>query len=441
MFASMEGISMNGAGAARLSFLLLTFCAIGLQGADTWTIFNKTNSALPVNYIRSAAIDDSGNLRVGTHGGSLAKLGGTTWTVYAPSFSDPAFSSFTSIASGANGLQWVGTDGGGLLRFDGNQWSAFTAATSGIPGDFINAVVTDSTGAVWVGTEEGGLARYAGTQWTVFDTVNSDLPDNSISSLAAGNGCIWIGVRNVYTKKGALCKITGSTIIVYDTANSGLPGRYVYAVAIDRNGVVWAGTNKGLVSFDGSQWMVFSPVNSGMPYGMIFTLSIDNIGNKWMGAGNLFPGGGGLLKLSGSQWTLYSMSDSGIPDNYVWSVACAAGTVWVGTEFGGVAGVANESSALCPHSLQASAADLHCAMKIDKRQCVITARIPYSGIAVLRIFDSRGREIARLHEGPSDTGVLKVLWPPRANGNSAGGFYISELLFRGSRFATGIVMP
>jgi ligand-binding sensor domain-containing protein len=427
--------------AAKISAFLLAFCLIGSRGAETWSTYTMANSPLPTNYIRSCAIDDSGNLWVGTHGGALATFRGTSWTIYTPPFPDPSFSSLTSVAAARNGMKWAGTDGGGLLRFDGSRWDAFTTATSGIPGDFINAVVIDSSGAVWIGAEDGGVARYAAAQWTVFDTANSALPDNSVSALAAGNGCMWIGVRNVYAKKGGLCKLTGSTMIVYDTANSGLPGEYVYAVAIDKNGIVWAGTNKGLASFNGSEWRTFSAMDSGMPYNTIFTLSIDSSGNKWMGAGNSYPGGGGLLKFSGTQWTLFAMSNSGIPDNYVWSVACDGDAIWIGTEFGGVAGLVDGSPALRPRHAPAPTADLHCAINTRTRQCAIKAGLPFSGTAVLRILNSKGQEIARLHDGVADAGILNVLWPAKANGKIAGGLYICDLIANGFRGESKFLLP
>jgi hypothetical protein len=245
----------------------------------------------------------------------------------------------------------------------------------------------------------------------------------------------------VYAKKGGLCKLTGSTMIVYDTANSGLPGMYVYAIAGDRNGIVWVGTNKGLASFNGSEWRIFSPMDSGMPYNTIFTLSIDSSGNKWMGAGNSYPGGGGLLKLSGPQWTLFAMGNSGIPDNYVWSVACGGNSVWVGTEFGGVAGLVNGSSALHPRPFLATTVDLHCAISIETRQCAFKARLPFSGVAILRILNSKGQEIARLHDGTADAGSLRALWPKKANGKTAGGLYIGELIANGVRYESKFLLP
>ena len=46
------------------------------------TFYNKANSGLPDNDVRSLAIDGSGNKWIGTYDGGLAKFDGKNWTVY-----------------------------------------------------------------------------------------------------------------------------------------------------------------------------------------------------------------------------------------------------------------------------------------------------------------------------------------------------------------------
>ena len=61
----------------------------------------------------------------------------------------------------------------------------------------------------------------------------------------------------------------------------GLPSDRVYAIAQDRNGVMWFGTDRGLAKYDGRR--IHAVVSEGLPSGRVLALKLDMDGALWVG--------------------------------------------------------------------------------------------------------------------------------------------------------------
>jgi len=96
-----------------------------------WTLYNTSNSPLPGEYVYWIAIDASGNKWIGDGGdwngstyvrGGLACLrqDGVNWTIYNTSNSGLPANYVRSIAIDASGNKWIATYGGGLAEFNEN---------------------------------------------------------------------------------------------------------------------------------------------------------------------------------------------------------------------------------------------------------------------------------------------------------------------------------
>jgi hypothetical protein len=89
------------------------------------------------------------------------------------------------------------------------------------------------------------MAKYDGAAWTVFNSLNSGVADDFIWSIAFDTGgVLWAGSET------GLSIYDGKSWTPYTVNNSGLPGTGVNAVAIDRNGLAWIGTTNGLASYN-----------------------------------------------------------------------------------------------------------------------------------------------------------------------------------------------
>jgi ligand-binding sensor domain-containing protein len=89
-----------------------------------------------------------------------------------------------------------------------------------------------------------GAVRYHQGKWDYLDTSNSALPSNEVRAIRTDTkGVVWLG-----TDEG-LVSFDGKRWTRYDKANSGLPGNKIRTIAFDKKGAVWVGTDKGLASY------------------------------------------------------------------------------------------------------------------------------------------------------------------------------------------------
>ncbi|MFM9028226.1 MAG: T9SS type A sorting domain-containing protein, partial [Bacteroidota bacterium] len=80
-----------------------------------------------------------------------------------------------------------------------------------------------------------------------YNTGSSNIPTNSLTSLTFDS------LQNLYIgsfDKGLIKKV-GNSFVYWDTQNSVMPDNLVYAVLVERNGIIWCGTEThGVVRFD-----------------------------------------------------------------------------------------------------------------------------------------------------------------------------------------------
>jgi hypothetical protein len=112
------------------------------------------------------------------------------------------------------------------------------------------------------------------------------------------------------------------------TTDDGLVSDAIRALAVDRLGFRWVGTDKGLSQFDGrSNWVTWD-YGDGLASNFINCIVIDALGNKWIGTDR------GLSKYNGKTFTTYGVAN-GFPDGNVNALAIDAnGYFWVGTNKG-----------------------------------------------------------------------------------------------------------
>ena len=112
----------------------------------------------------------------------------------------------------------------------------------------------------------------------------------------------------------------------------GLPSSVVWAIAQDKEGYLWLGTDEGPVRFDGARFIPWEPLGPTLlPKAPVRAICATRDGSIWFGLGNT----GGVSRLSDGQLRNYGASD-GLPDGAAVTVLLAdpAQTVWAGTSVG-----------------------------------------------------------------------------------------------------------
>lgn len=142
------------------------------------------------------------------------------------------------------------------------------AGNGNLPGSKVYSMATDKNGEVWVGTDAGIAVFYNPanifTSGSDFDAQQILVPRNDGSGLAdilLGSATVtaitvdganrkWIG-----TKKSGVFLLSSDglkQIYHFTTANSPLLSNDITGITIDKDGEVFIGTQKGLISFRGT---------------------------------------------------------------------------------------------------------------------------------------------------------------------------------------------
>lgn len=178
---------------------------------------------------------------------------------------------------------------------------------------------------LWVGGEEGLFRVNIATKKRKNYTTSSGLISNSVRAIAVDRlGFIWIG-----TDKGVSQFDGKRNWVTYDYSD-GLPSNFINCVVIDPLDNIWFGTDKGLAMYDRKNFTV-KTTKQGLPGSNVTSMAIDANGVYWIGTSK------GLLRQDGKKQQVFTTSD-GLPSDRILSVAVdGRWNVWAGTEGKGVA--------------------------------------------------------------------------------------------------------
>ncbi|MFT3934078.1 MAG: two-component regulator propeller domain-containing protein [Chitinophagaceae bacterium] len=256
-------------------------------------------TSLSANEVLSLHEDKSGNLWIGTSGGSLCLYNRkkNNFTSVPTGFANNAISSnvIRSICSDSNGKIWV-------AHFDGvSIFDPVTKLVSPIPavhisGSSVNTLAMclfrDSKNQMWMGTMQG-LFRYNPftktlTQFAHSDTDPYSISDNNVNSVAEDKrGNIWVG-----TSKGLNKFLPEQQHFFHYNNHDAKEGVKLQPVAINKIAVdgdsLWMGTARGLAilntktdaltSIEQDQRNLHSLTAKSLK-----TVYIDNQGIYWLG--------------------------------------------------------------------------------------------------------------------------------------------------------------
>ena len=115
-----------------------------------------------------------------------------------------------SICITKDGTQWIGTNRGVARHIGHNtleNWTVFNT-DNGLVNNFVQAIAAEPFGSnVWFGTK-GGVSVFDGTNWTTL-TTNDGLISNNVSFIMTDkNGVVYLGTDNgimVYTDGQLAC--------------------------------------------------------------------------------------------------------------------------------------------------------------------------------------------------------------------------------------------
>lgn len=306
--------------------------------------------------LQTMTLDPAGALWVGSDGPSLVRLepGSSPQLMTLPDGHASSIRIRDLLADGMGGI-WIASIGGGLLRLDTatglfHHYSSDPLNPSSLGDRDGYSLLLDSSGVLWVGTLSGGLNNlglYSGGfehYWAGAEASGS-LSHNMVTAFADDGVAIWVG-----TDGGGLNRYSPETgrfsLYAHDSRRpDSLSNDRVWALLVDREGMLWAGTWGGGLNRrqPGSESFERIVRADGTAPDTITVLAEDGNGNVWVGTR-----GEGLLRWTRETGELQevplrfgdgsTMRRSLISDLHF----AADGSLWVGTWDRGLARVVGD---------------------------------------------------------------------------------------------------
>jgi signal transduction histidine kinase/ligand-binding sensor domain-containing protein len=299
-------------------------------------------ASLSQNVVRTLYEDAQGQLWVGTYlgGASLLKRSRRAFSYFSPEPVDPAGLSdiASSFLEDAQGRIWIGTGLGLVNRFD-RESSSFTryGFPSVLPrGAAVLAMRQDKRGRIWLGTYRGGLARFDPERKAL--TVYRHRPGDpttpahdEVWALALDeDGALWLG-----TNKGVDRFDPDRAVVTahYATPGTAPPNAGVRALLFDRQGDLWVASLGGLHllrrgSGEFVHYLHDERRAGSISHDQVVSLHEDTRGRLWVGTF-----GGGLNRLDAEKGTFVPYVD--FPSNVIFGIQeDASGKLWVSTNHG-----------------------------------------------------------------------------------------------------------
>jgi ligand-binding sensor domain-containing protein len=217
-------------------------------------------------------------------------------------------------AGGSSGRgNWTTTPVTGVWRSEGNRFAPLDDS-AGLSDLRVGAITRAAKGRLWVASENTARRFDGRSSQTV------PIQGYALSARAAPNGDMWGG-----TRAGAFR--WNERILTAWTATNGLISR-AHAIAVDTNGVIWIGTDKGLFRAENNESTPAQVERSGLLAGSVWSLAIDRDGLLWVGTDN------GVVRFDGIAWSPLGERD-GLPGRVVFAIEQADdGVMWFGTDGG-----------------------------------------------------------------------------------------------------------
>ncbi|MBE8720381.1 hybrid sensor histidine kinase/response regulator transcription factor [Sphingobacterium pedocola] len=303
---------------------------------------------LKVNHVTALCEDHQGRLWIGTNGGGLSYYDRTTdKIVHYDRAPDGRWLStaITSIFVDRNGYLWVSSYGA-LFIINGKDKDSqinvsYDNVINRVQGRVSHRVFEDSQQRMWIAVDN---------MVHVFNAELSEAGSYPISTLATGGGSdnlitgiiedvanrIWVGSLD-----GLYVLENGGGQFKRFQSSGNLAGDRIYALANDRKGGLWIGTDSGLDIMDVSSFSVktFKPDGrnpNSISHQSIRSMLVDTHGIYWVGT---FQGGLNKYDTNLSQFNLKDIRTAdgyGLNTRMITSFLADKNNILVGTDGGGV---------------------------------------------------------------------------------------------------------
>ena len=227
-------------------------CFVGMYGGGVGILRDNHIVSIPIKeldaqLVTAFAEDSIGQIWIGCEGNAngvvIINGEGENWRTVKtiPLLEGRGLKTVPRIIRDRNNNMWVASYGAGAVCFKGNGTYDLYRDSLNLPTGNVLTVFEDRKGAIWLGMYQAGIAKIeSGGKITLMDE-DDGLGDNSVWCITENPaGELFFGTND----NGISC-YNGTSFTTINTAN-GLCSDLIYALAIDKENRIWAGTNKGV---------------------------------------------------------------------------------------------------------------------------------------------------------------------------------------------------
>jgi signal transduction histidine kinase/ligand-binding sensor domain-containing protein len=330
-----------------------------------WNTYRSTDG-LPDTTVKCLLRDSDRMLWFGTSEGGLCRFDGTTMTT--PTWPDNLSSKqITAIEAAPDGRLLIGTRHG-VTSYDGSRFAPIAGAEA-LQDQWVKSILPLKDGTIWFGTDSGGAFRLMRGQSTHF-TRAQGLPHHTVLDLHLGSdGAIWLGTARGFSRfdgagfknwnpnrefsrpnvnkifeaaDGALWLGTAHGVLRFSegeftrlSTQDGLAHDNATDILQTADGALWFTTDGGVSRFENEQFLNFR-TSEGLPSNKILAIHPGADGALW------FAAEGGVSRYDPESLIHYTAKDgllkvgTTIPAGVLALVAAPDGTLWIGTDWGGL---------------------------------------------------------------------------------------------------------
>ena len=281
----------------------MTSYSYGLAKYDgeNFTVYNKDNSTLPINYLKYIYIEDENTMWITSRGEGLLKFDGTTFEKHIPTFDNYEITMWEGLCPDGNGNIMAATGGYYFAKFDKTSFTEIDLTDDTPLNGPINYIKVDKNNKKLIATNKEFIVR-DNNQW-------ADVVKNRRSNYSATDKNDTIFVATDY----GLYKNTGEEWVNYTTENSIIKDNNIYCVTVDTNDMVWfSPKDRGLQGYKDGQ--IINADYAGLCSLTITELFTDSKGYVWAGSYRQ-----GISYYKDSSWHTYDI-DPENTDKYLLSV-------------------------------------------------------------------------------------------------------------------------
>jgi ligand-binding sensor domain-containing protein len=287
-------------------------------------IMNPLDSGKPYNVLFNIGIDKSGNIWATTVESGLVKYNGKDFDFFNDSNSEIKGNATGPLYVDSKGNIWIGflekdKQLYGFVKYDGKVW---TKSFKGNNLNFTLKINEDSKGNIYF-AQRNKIIVFDGKNWY---NINFPKGNYTTRSLAIDSiGTIAIGHHN-----GLLIKRKNVWISykIGESEVSSIPT----ALCFDQIGNLFIGYyGNGEIGFSildtNNHWKHYSKSNSDLPDNSICDIKMDKYGILWMTTNK------GLVKFDNGVISSFNLRDN-IDENYLYNIAIEENTIWISSSFG-----------------------------------------------------------------------------------------------------------